>query len=179
MSMMPIAIRRKSTVRALFVGVFLISFLLLSPAAHADNPSQGAYTTTVCGAPTATASGFVPLACYNGATQFQNAFNSNSLSSYFNSAFIIVLSVGGVLAVLRIVYAGYMYMGSADMWSNKQKAREILGDVIIGVLMLYGTYLIFSTIDPNLLNLTAVLSDIPHPTAPSNCSPSTVGSPGC
>ncbi len=132
---------------------------------HADTSANGSYGPNYdCNGGINGSTGFVPLACYSGSTQFTNAFNSGSLSSYFNSAFIIVLSVGGVLAVLRIVYAGYMYMGSADMWSNKQKAREILGDVIIGVLMLYGTYLIFNTIDPNLLNLTAVLSAIPQPT---------------
>ena len=41
------------------------------------------------------------------------------------------------MAVLRIAYGGYIYMGSADMWGNKQQAKETIGDAIIGLLLLF------------------------------------------
>lgn len=63
------------------------------------------------------------------------------------------------MAVLRIAYGGYLYMGSADMWGNKQQAKETIGDAIIGLLLLFAVYLILNQINPNLLNLN-VKSDI-------------------
>jgi hypothetical protein len=63
------------------------------------------------------------------------------------------------MAVLRIAYGGYLYMGSADMWGNKQQAKEAIGDAIVGLLLLFAIYLILNQINPNLLNLN-VMSDI-------------------
>ncbi len=108
---------------------------------------------------TANSNGFVPLACYSNSPLIQKAFNSGSLSVYINNVFTIVMSVGAIAAVLRIAYGGYMYMGSADMWGNKQQAKEIIRDAIIGLLLLFGIYLILNQINPNLLNLN-ILNDI-------------------
>ena len=122
------------------------------------------------------AGGFVPLAKYQNSPQFTQAFTSGSLSDYINNVFKIVLSIGGILAVLRIAYAGYMYMGSADMWGNKQHAKEMLADAIIGLLLLFGIYLILNQINPNLLNLN-ILKNIHSggsaTTVPNNTSSGT------
>ena len=105
-------------------------------------------------------SGFIPLACYSKSPLIQNAFNStDGLPAYINNVFKIVLSVGAIAAVLRIAYGGYLYMGSADMWGNKQQAKEAISDAIIGLLLLFAIYLILNQINPNLLNLN-VLNDI-------------------
>jgi|GEM_PF-1981433 len=120
---------------------------------------------------------FVPLASYQNAPGFSNTLNnSTSLASYINNVFKIVLSVGGILAVLRIAYAGYMYMGSADMWGNKQHAKEILADAIIGLLLLFGIYLILNQINPNLLNLD-ILKNINGSGASTNTSTPGNGTP--
>ncbi len=107
---------------------------------------------------------FVPLANYQRSSGFTKAFSDHSLPEYFNDVFTIVLSIGAILAVLRIAYAGYMYMGSADMWGNKQQAKEILGDAVIGLLLLFGIYLVLNQINPNLLNLD-ILKNIHHANA--------------
>ena len=61
-------------------------------------------------------------------------------------------SVGAVLAMFRIAYAGWLYMGS-DIWSNKKKAIEIFQNAIIGLLLLLGVYLILYQIDRRILLL--------------------------
>jgi hypothetical protein len=84
-----------------------------------------------------------------------------------------------MLAVLRIAYGGYIYMGSADMWGNKQQAKEIIGDAIIGLLLLFAIYLILYQINPNLLNLN-VLNDIQKvPTTSSTPTATTCQSANC
>jgi accessory gene regulator protein AgrB len=136
------------------------------------------------------AGGFATLASYQNSTGFTQAFQSKDLPAYINNVFKIVLSIGGILAVLRIAYAGYIYMGSADMWGNKQHAKEMLADAIIGLLLLFGIYLILDQINPNLLNLDILknihqtssintggtqcgYSNIPCPSAQSNFQPAT------
>src|SRR5262245_41616599 len=88
--------------------------------------------------------GFVPLSDAN----FSNLFGtppspseSGSLAKFLNSAFKAALSVGAILAVLRIAWAGFQYM-TTDAIGSKQKAREILGDVVLGILLLLSIYLI-------------------------------------
>ena len=77
------------------------------------------------------------------------------------------ITIGAIVAVLRIAYAGYLYMGS-DMWSSKGKAKEVLGEVTLGLLLLLGVYLILYQINPDIVTLKAldVIRSSPAPTAP-------------
>ena len=94
---------------------------------------------------------FVPLASYEG-TPLADVYSTNSLPKFLSGLFTLALSVGGIIAVIRLVMAGYHYMGS-DMWSSKTKAKEIIRDVVFGLLLLLGTYLILYQINPCILNL--------------------------
>lgn len=134
------SLTQKMSVRALFIlAVSVASWLLMYIVAHA----QG---------------GFVALSDAN----FENIFNipegtsgSGNLGIFANGAFKTALSVGAILAVLRIAYAGYTYMTS-DAWGNKTHAKEILGDVVLGLLLLLGTYLILDTINPKILEVPSL-----------------------
>jgi hypothetical protein len=95
--------------------------------------------------------GFVPLADYSG-SRLQQSFGSPDLSSYLNSLFQLSLSVGAILAVVMLVYGGYLYMGS-DMWATKQRAKQVITDAVIGLLVLLGIYLILYQINPCILSL--------------------------
>ena len=103
-------------------------------------------------------SGFVPL---TNDADFSKIFGlsgasmgrgTNDLGSFINGAFKIALSIGAILAVLRIAWAGFQYM-SSDAWGEKSHAKEILGDVVIGLLLLLGAYLILYQINPDITNL--------------------------
>ena len=147
MSMMNTASKGQKVVRLFLFGAIAIVFLLMVSIASAQSTGVNSDCNQTNG------NGFVPLACYSKSPLLNQALSSNSLAAYLNNIFKIVLSVGAILAVLRIAYGGYMYMGSADMWGNKQQAKEIIGDAIIGLLLLFGMYLILFQINPNLLNL--------------------------
>ncbi len=103
------------------------------------------------------AEGFVPL---TKDADFQKIFgvgsnagsNPQDLSTFISGAFKVTLSIGAILAVLRIAYAGYQYM-SSDAWGEKSHAKEILGDVTIGILLLLSVWLILNQINPNILQL--------------------------
>ncbi len=146
------------------VRAFLFSFvcilILSSSVAYADTSANGSYGPSYdCNGGLNGTTSFVPLACYSQSPQFTTAFNSSSLPEYINNVFKIILSVGAIMAVLRIAYGGFMYMGSADMWGNEKAAKEIIQDALIGLLLLFAIYLILYQINPNLLNLN-VTNDI-------------------
>lgn len=93
----------------------------------------------------------------NLAGPLSNFLTTNgSLAGFLNAAFTMTLSLGAILAVLQLARAGWLYMGAADMWGSKQKAKEIISDAIIGLLLLIGIYIILYQINPNLLNLNVL-----------------------
>ena len=55
------------------------------------------------------------------------------------------------------MFAGFLYMGS-DFWDKKNQAKEIIQDVVLGLLLLLGTYLILAQINPEILNLNILKS---------------------
>ncbi|KKW19524.1 MAG: hypothetical protein UY63_C0011G0006 [Parcubacteria group bacterium GW2011_GWA2_51_10] len=104
---------------------------------------------------------FVPLADVSESPKLQKLYDSDQdLSTYINSLFTIAIAAGAIFAVLRLAYAGYLYMGS-DMWGKKQDARNIIRDVFIGLLLLLSIWIILHQINPNLLNLKIAFSELP------------------
>lgn len=93
--------------------------------------------------------------------------DTNTLPQMLNSLFQFAITLGGILAILRIAYGGWLYMGSADMWSNKQHAKDVFRDAIIGLLLLLAVYLILFQINPCILQLGLLQGN-----NPSTCSPS-------
>jgi hypothetical protein len=103
---------------------------------------------------------FFPLADYSKTSLAQDVYSQDKdLSKYLSQLFKIALSVGAVLAVLRLAFAGYLYMTS-DFWSSKTKAREIMGDVALGLFLLLSVYLILNQINPKLLTLDLLKEDV-------------------
>lgn len=76
----------------------------------------------------------------------------NDLSGGINTLFQASIMIGAMLAVFRIAYAGWLYMGS-DMWSKKGQAKEVFQGAIIGLLLLLAVYLILNQINPDILSL--------------------------
>ena len=80
------------------------------------------------------------------------AFEAGSIAGVANAAFRAAITIGAMIAVLRIAYAGFIYMTS-DIWSSKSSAKEILQNSLLGLLLLLAIYLILEQINPNILNL--------------------------
>ena len=140
-----------------FIAFCGSTVLLAATIVHADN-------------------GFVPLADNSQSPMLTAVYNSKGLGDYINVLFKVSLSVGAILAVVRIAYAGYLYMGT-DMWGNKQKAREVLGDVTLGILLLLSIFLILRQINPQLLNLDVLNKNNIQQAQPAPASGSAASSP--
>jgi Type IV secretion system pilin len=121
------------------------------------------------------ATGFVSLSKVDQqSSQLSGIFGSTDLATFIQRLFVFALSIGAIIAVVRLMWAGYLYMGS-DMWSSKSRAREIFVNVIIGILLLLSIWLILNLINPQILNLD-VLGEI-HKTPVTGSAPSSGGQP--
>lgn len=105
---------------------------------------------------------FVPLAKTSGGP-VSDLYNTGSLPDFINGLFRFAIIIGAIAAVLRIAYAGYLYMGQSDMWSHKGEAKAILGDVTLGLLLLLSIYIILYQINPDILNLDPLRNITPEP----------------
>ena len=117
------------------------------------------------------AQGFVPLAETPSGSKLSQIYSSGDFAGFVNGLFKFAIAIGAILAVLRLAYAGYLYMGQSDMWSHKGQAKEIIKDVTIGLLLLLGIYLILYQINKDILSLNALRNIKPvQQTAPGQSS---------
>lgn len=94
---------------------------------------------------------FVPLVSIQGID-----FSSNTtLVQYINALFTLLISVAAMLAVIRIVTGGFKYMTSEAI-SAKGEAREDIQGAVLGLLLLLGSWLILFTVNPQILDLSAL-----------------------
>ena len=109
--------------------------------------------------------GFVPLAQTPGNSKLGQLYVSGDFSNFINGLFKFAIALGAIVAVLRLAYAGYLYMGQSDMWSHKGEAKRIISDVTIGLLLLLSIYLILFQINPDIVKLNVLKNITPVPTA--------------
>ncbi len=84
----------------------------------------------------------------------RNLFDPNtvSLAQFFNTLFKAAIVIGAMLAVLRLGYAGFVYM-TTDLPGSKSNARTIISQAVLGLLLLLSVWLILNQINPDILNL--------------------------
>jgi hypothetical protein len=75
-----------------------------------------------------------------------------SMSTFVNAMFLAAVGIGAMLAVLQLTRAGLLYMGS-DAWGKKDKAKHLMQDAVLGLLLLLAIVLILDQINPQLRNL--------------------------
>ena len=97
---------------------------------------------------------FQPLADLGAqsGSKLSGIYTGGDLSTYISKMFVFAISIGAIIAVVRLMWAGYLYMGS-EMWSSKEKAKTVFREVIFGLLLLLSIYLILQKINPQLLNI--------------------------
>jgi hypothetical protein len=75
-----------------------------------------------------------------------------SLVQYLNALFSLLIAIAAVLAVIRIVIAGFSYM-TTDAWGSKEEAVSTIRAVVIGLIVLLLSVVILKTLNPDLLRL--------------------------
>lgn len=94
-----------------------------------------------------------------GNVALSDTLNNLDFANFIQLAFNISITVGAVLAVVRIGYGGLLYMGS-DSWSTKSQAKEVLVQAVIGLVLLISIVLVLQYINPKILNLDLVVQKV-------------------
>lgn len=97
---------------------------------------------------------FVPLTSgiEAGPDLLVRAISDASLAGFLQTVFYIAISVGAILAVLRIAYAGFVYM-TTDAVGLKGDAKKMIQEAVLGLLLLLAIVIILGRINPNLLRM--------------------------
>src|SRR3990167_2363699 len=105
--------------------------------------------------------GFCPLAEVKG-TKLATLYSDTGgdLSIFIGRLFGFALSIGAILAVLRIAWGGYLYM-TTDLWSSKERAKEVLRETTLGLFLLLAVWLILHQINPKILELNIKIEALP------------------
>jgi len=96
--------------------------------------------------------GFHALQDLSDSPRLSGLYTTGSLTDYINKMFLFLIAIGGMLAVGRLAYAGWLYM-LGESSNGVKKAKTIIGDVVIGLLLLLSIWLILDLINPQILNL--------------------------
>lgn len=65
----------------------------------------------------------------------------------------LALALSGVLALGMIIYAGIMRVTSANKPSSVSESNDIIFNALLGIVLLFGAYILLNTINPELTKL--------------------------
>lgn len=121
---------------------------------------------------------FVPLAEIPGLTKGVVA-NSEGLAMFFNNLYKYLIGFAAMLAIIEIIWGG-LEISTKDSVSKQSDGRERITQAIFGLILVLSPVLVFSIINPSILNLSLNLRPInlavPPTTVPSSggtCDPTT------
>jgi len=92
--------------------------------------------------------------------------NVTDPGAWINGFYTLALMFGGVLAFGAVVYGGVLYAASAGNPSRQSEGKEWIWAALTGLLLLAGAWLVLTTINPTLTNVSfPTLSALPAATA--------------
>ncbi len=106
------------------------------------------------------------------------------LNDYIRAIYRYALAIVTTIAIIMITYGGFRYLIGATS-GDIAKGKEIISNAIIGLLLVFGAYLILQTVNPQTLtlNVPALTSitgqGLPAPVASCNVRRVTMDSPAC
>lgn len=108
-------------------------------------------------APHVFAQGFVPLAPIPGLTDIQPT--SGGLADFFNNLYKYLIGVAAILAVIMIIWGG-LEISTQDSVSKNKDGKERIYNAIFGLVLVLSPVLVFSIINPSILNLSLNLEPL-------------------
>jgi len=89
-----------------------------------------------------------------GDTAGYEAATETTLSENIGSIINIILSFVGVIFTVLLVYAGYLWMTARGKDDQVDKAKDIIRQSIIGIVITLGAYSVTNFIIPRVLEAT-------------------------
>lgn len=124
----------------------------------------------------APSSAFVPLAPIDGLTK-EGVVDSKTLSDFLRNLYRFLVGIAATLAVIEIVIGGLQY-ATQDIPSQKSDGKQRIWNAIFGLILVLSPVLVFSLINPAILDLSIQLRELdtkPRVVAPSKIPQQTQG----
>ncbi len=106
-----------------------------------------------------TSQGFVPLAGIPGLTQGVQA-TQGGIASFLNNLYKFLIGAAAVLAVIMIIWGGLEIATNKDNVSKILDSKGRIYNAIFGLILVLLPVLVFSIINPSILNLSINMSPI-------------------
>lgn len=71
---------------------------------------------------------------------------ANNVADYVNLIMKWVMPIVGGLAVLMLIYAGYLYMTSQGNPDSLNRAKDIIVGVVVGIILLFVIGILLNTL---------------------------------
>lgn len=116
--------------------------------------------------------GFVPLAPIPGLTDTglidtASGVGPGSFAFFFNNLYKFMLGLAIALAIIEIIWGG-LEISTQDSVSKKSDGKQRIYNAIYGLILILSPVLVFSIINPCILNLSIALTPIGAPPAAGN-----------
>lgn len=82
-----------------------------------------------------------------------SVIDSNNLANFFNNLYKYLIGIAAILAIIQIIRGG-LEISTQDSISKQSAGREHIRDAIFGLVLVLSPVLVFSIINPTILNLS-------------------------
>lgn len=136
--------------KCLLKKTLLLSLLFLLAAPHA----------------LAAGSGFTALAPIPGLTDISptSLANPANLADFFSNLYKYLIGVAAILAIIMIIWGG-VEIATQDSVSKKTDGKKKIYDALYGLVLVLAPAIVFSIINPSILNLSLSLERLNIPTS--------------
>lgn len=80
------------------------------------------------------------------------SFSGSDIESFISNLYLFGFGIGGVLAVGVIVTGGIL-IATSSVVNQQAKGRDMIMGAVLGLVLLFGSYLLLRTINPRLVEL--------------------------
>ncbi len=126
------------------------------------------------------AQGFVPLVEIPGLITKGMTADQEGLANFLNNLYKYLIGLAAVIAVVEIIWGGLLY-STQDVPGSKTDGKEKIQNALLGLVLVLSPVLVFSIINPSILNLSINLPKLDTrsaaPAQPTSCPAGLVGTP--
>lgn len=101
----------------------------------------------------------VDVGSYYTSSTGDRYFKADLLPKYINTFYKYFQGIVGILAVIILMIGGVVWLTSAGDSTRIGQAKKMIGGAITGIIILFSSWIILNTVNPDLVNLPTI--DIP------------------
>jgi len=135
--------------------VLLFAVILVAPVLIVSQKDISLAATTVYKSEGERAAA-IGLMTYTPMEEIPGLGKPSNFYDYISAIYKFGIGAIGICALLMIIVGGYMYITSAGNNASMEKAKGVITDAIVGLLLAFSSYLILYIINPDLVKIKRI-----------------------